>query len=124
MPRLASFVVALALAGCAAQVEHAPATSNAGGAPKSARRDDDGFVADGADVASIVSRDGRFSTFAEAIEETRMAHILRTRGPFVVPAPIDEAFRGVPPEDLAPFVESRARRATIVRHHAVLARGD
>lgn len=72
-------------------------------------------------VLDAVRHDPRFRTFSRAVDSAGLVSALRTRGPFTVLAPTDEAFDRLGKDELARLFrpENKARLAAILKYHVL-----
>lgn len=72
-------------------------------------------------VLDAVRHDPRFRTFSRAVDSAGLVSALRTRGPFTVLAPTDEAFDRLGKDELSRLFrpENKARLAAILKYHVL-----
>ena len=81
---------------------------------------DTSAAADGS-LLSVLTEDGRYSTFVSAIESSGVAEKLSQKGPFTVFAPTDQAFQKLPTEVVAKLLlpENSSTLEKVLKYHVL-----
>lgn len=93
--------------------------------PDSTLSPEDAFLEDvgyeGGTIATILGRNGVFTTFLELLGETELLSLLEGDGPYTIFAPADKAFDDLPPGVLEALrrPENRQVLVEILRYHVV-----
>ena len=73
------------------------------------------------DIVDVASANKDFSTLVTAVKAAGLVETLKSKGPFTVFAPTDEAFKKLPGNTLETLLkpESKAKLASILKYHVV-----
>ena len=74
---------------------------------------------DTTDLVDVVASSPRFDRFVTALETADLVEALRTRGPFTVFAPTDDAFEAMPDEILEGLLENPESLRAVLAYHVV-----
>jgi len=72
-----------------------------------------------ADIVDIAVGAGCFKTLVTAVQAANLVETLKSRGPFTVFAPMDDAFAKLPPGTLQTLVQNVPQLARILTYHVV-----
>lgn len=72
-----------------------------------------------ADIVDTAIKAGSFKTLVGLIKQAGLVETLKSKGPFTVFAPSDEAFAKVPKETLEALGKDKAKLAAVLTHHVV-----
>lgn len=70
-------------------------------------------------VVAIATQNPDFSTLASAIKQAGLAKTLKSKGPFTVFAPTNEAFAKVPKDQLDALLADKAALANVLTYHVL-----
>ena len=71
------------------------------------------------DIVDIAVGAGSFKTLVTAVQAAGLVDVLKSRGPFTVFAPTDEAFAKVPKDVLAALLADKAKLTAVLTYHVV-----
>ncbi|BAC90091.1 fasciclin domain-containing protein [Gloeobacter violaceus] len=71
------------------------------------------------DIVDTAVKAGDFKTLVTALQATGLDKTLKTKGPFTVFAPTDEAFKKLPPGTLDALLKDKAKLTKILTYHVV-----
>jgi uncharacterized surface protein with fasciclin (FAS1) repeats len=77
------------------------------------------LAAQAKDIVDIAVGAGSFKTLVTAVQAAGLVDVLKSRGPFTVFAPTDEAFAKVPKDVLAALLADKAKLTAVLTYHVV-----
>lgn len=77
------------------------------------------LAAQAQDIVDIAVGAGSFKTLVTAVQAAGLVDTLKSRGPFTVFAPTDEAFAKVPKEVLEGLLADKAKLTAVLTYHVV-----
>jgi len=72
-----------------------------------------------ADIVDTAVSAGQFKTLVKAVQEAGLVDILKSKGPFTVFAPTDEAFAKLPAGTLDALLKDKQKLAAVLTYHVV-----
>ena len=76
-------------------------------------------IAFAADIVDTAVSAGQFKTLVKAVQEAGLVDTLKSKGPFTVFAPTDEAFAKLPSGTLEALLKDKQKLAAILTYHVV-----
>lgn len=80
--------------------------------------------ATGHDIADTLTSDGRFATLAQALHTAGMVSLLKSKGPYTIFAPTDEAWKKLPGGMLDGLSTQPAQLKALLAYHIIKGRVD
>ena len=77
-----------------------------------------------ADILEVATSSGSFKTLTKAISTAGLAETLKSKGPFTVFAPSDEAFAKLPASTIDALLKDPSRMKMVLNYHIVQGRPD
>jgi uncharacterized surface protein with fasciclin (FAS1) repeats len=77
------------------------------------------FSAHAKDIVDTAASAGSFKTLATALGAAGLVDTLKSKGPFTVFAPTDEAFAKIPKADLDALLKDKAKLTAVLTYHVV-----
>lgn len=77
------------------------------------------FSANAKDIVDTAVAAGSFKTLATALTAAGLIDTLKSKGPFTVFAPTDEAFAKIPKADLDALLKDKAKLTAVLTYHVV-----
>jgi uncharacterized surface protein with fasciclin (FAS1) repeats len=71
------------------------------------------------DIVDTAVAAGSFKTLATALQAAGLVETLKSKGPFTVFAPTDEAFAKIPKADLDALLKDKAKLTAVLTYHVV-----
>lgn len=71
------------------------------------------------DIVDTAVAAGNFKTLVTAVKAAGLVETLKSKGPFTVFAPTDEAFAKIPKADLDALLKDKAKLAAVLTYHVV-----
>lgn len=71
------------------------------------------------DIVDVAVANGSFNTLVAAVKAAGLVETLKSRGPFTVFAPTDEAFAAIPEADLKALLQDKKKLTSILTYHVV-----
>ena len=71
------------------------------------------------DIVDTAIAAGNFKTLVTAVKAAGLVETLKSKGPFTVFAPTDEAFAKIPKADLDALLKDKAKLAAVLTYHVV-----
>ncbi|PPR09030.1 MAG: Immunogenic protein MPT70 [Alphaproteobacteria bacterium MarineAlpha11_Bin1] len=73
------------------------------------------------DIVEVAGENGSFNTLVAAVKAAGLVGVLKSKGPFTVFAPTDEAFAKLPPGTVSDLLkpENREKLSAILKHHVL-----
>lgn len=71
------------------------------------------------DIVDTAVAAGNFKTLVTAVKSAGLVETLKSKGPFTVFAPTDEAFAKIPKADLDALLKDKAKLAAVLTYHVV-----
>jgi uncharacterized surface protein with fasciclin (FAS1) repeats len=71
------------------------------------------------DIVDTAVAAGNFKTLVTALQAAGLVDTLKSKGPFTVFAPTDEAFAKIPKADLDALLKDKAKLASVLTYHVV-----
>ena len=77
------------------------------------------LAAQAKDIVETAVAAGSFKTLATALQAAGLVDTLKSKGPFTVFAPTDEAFAKIPKADLDALLKDKAKLTAVLTYHVV-----
>ena len=78
-----------------------------------------GSIAAGKDIVDTAISAGSFKTLVIAVQKAGLVETLKSKGPFTVFAPTDEAFAKIPKDQLDALLANKAKLTKVLTYHVV-----
>ena len=78
-----------------------------------------GSIAAGKDIVDPAISAGSFKTLVIAVQKAGLVETLKSKGPFTVFAPTDEAFAKIPKDQLDALLANKAKLTKVLTYHVV-----